>query len=212
MPASAPEQAVTRSGEDLLSRWSESHRHYHTRDHLAAVLSVVDRYADRAADADAVRLAAWFHDAVYDPRRLDNEEASAVLAEAVLPDLVVAPERVSEVARLVRLTASHDPLPSDHNGGLLTDADLSILAADEEVYRAYTVAVRHEYAHVPDAAFAAGRAAVLLNLLSLPSLFHTPVLKEHWEERARHNLTSELDALRNNPPPSVDEGTSVVTL
>lgn len=212
MPVSAPEPAVTRSGEDLLSRWSESHRHYHTRDHLVAVLSVVDRYADRAADPDAVRLAAWFHDAVYDPRRLDNEEASALLAEAVLPDLNVAMERVSEVARLVRLTASHDPVPSDHNGGLLTDADLSVLAADEEVYRAYTVAVRREYAHIPDAAFAAGRAAVLQNLLSLPNLFHTPVLKEHWEARARHNLTSELAALRNNPPPAVDEGTSVVTL
>ncbi len=116
------------------------------------------------------------------------------------------------MARLVRLTASHDPLPGDRNGGLLTDADLAILAADEEVYRAYTVAVRREYAHVPDAAFAAGRAAVLHNLLGLPSLFHTPVLREHWEEPARHNITRELAALRNNPPPSVDEGTSVVTL
>src|SRR4029453_1272661 len=99
----------------------------------------------------------------------------------------------------------------DHNGGLLTDADLSILAADDEVYRAYTVAVRQEYGHIPHAAFAAGRAAVLDNLLNLPSLFHTPVLREHWEERARRNLAGELAALRNNPPPAVDEGTSVVT-
>jgi predicted metal-dependent HD superfamily phosphohydrolase len=211
VPASAPEPAVTRAGEDLLSRWSESHRYYHTRDHLASVLSVVDGYADRVPDPDAVRLAAWFHDAVYDPMRLDNEEVSARLAESVLPDLTVAPERVSEVARLVRLTASHDPHPGDHHGELITDADLSILAADGAVYRAYTMAVRREYAHVPDAAFAAGRAAVLHNLLDLPSLFHTPALREHWEERARRNLAGELAALRNNPPPGVDEGSSVVT-
>ena len=99
------------------------------------MLRLVDEHADRAADPDAVRLAAWFHDAVYDPQRMDNEEASALLAEAVLPGLDVPPVRVAEVARLVRLTASHDPIPGDRNGGLLIDADLGILACPPDVYR-----------------------------------------------------------------------------
>ena len=74
-PASAA--AVTATGAELLDRWQEPHRHYHTIDHLAAVLSIVDAQADEADDPQAVRLAAWFHDAVYDPRRTDNEELSA---------------------------------------------------------------------------------------------------------------------------------------
>jgi predicted metal-dependent HD superfamily phosphohydrolase len=201
LPASAPPSGVTRTGEDLLVRWGERHRYYHTVEHLQAVLWVIDEQAATAQDVTAVRLAAWFHDAIYDPRRVDNEEASALLAEAVLPDLDVPAAQVAEVARLVRLTASHDPMPGDRNGGLLTDADLSILAATPESYRAYTIAVRREYAHLPDAAFATGRAAVLNNLLGLPRLFHTPVLRERWEEPARMNITWELAALRNNPSP-----------
>jgi predicted metal-dependent HD superfamily phosphohydrolase len=199
LPAAAPADLAARVGTDLLQRWGEPHRHYHTANHLAAVLEVVDEHAGHASDADAVRLAAWFHDAVYDPRRVDNEEASALLAEAALPALGVPPDRVAEVARLVRLTASHDPSPGDRNGELLTDADLAVLAGPPDVYLAYTAAVRREYAHVSEPQFAAGRAGVLHNLLCLPSLFHTAVLRERWEDMARTNLTRELTTLRTVP-------------
>jgi predicted metal-dependent HD superfamily phosphohydrolase len=196
LPSSAPPLAATKAGEDLLGRWSEPHRAYHTVEHLAAVLAVIDENADRAADANAVRLAAWFHDAIYDPLRLDNEEASALLAEQMLPSLGVTSDVMAEVGRLVRLTASHDALPGDRNGGLLMDADLVILAAAPEEYRAYTSAVRREYAHLDDAVFAGGRSGVLQNLLALPRLFHTPTLRERWEDVARANLTAELASIR----------------
>ena len=200
LPSASP-AAVARVGDDLISRWSEPHRHYHTLDHLATVLRIISDHAATASDPAAVTLAAWFHDAVYDPRRVDNEEASALLAEANLPVLQAPPDLVAEVARLVRLTASHDPTAGDRNGSLITDADLAILAADPDTYWRYTGAIRREYAHVPDAAFAAGRAAVLRNLLDLPVLFHTPALRARWEDAARHNITSELAELRDRPLP-----------
>ncbi len=193
----APTELAARVGADLLARWGEPHRHYHTVDHLAAVLAVVDEHPGHALDVDAVRLAAWFHDVVYDPHRVDNEEASALLAETVLPALGVPPTRVAEVARLVRLSASHDPAAGDRNGELLTDADLSVLASAPEVYHAYAAAVRREYAHIGDPQFAAGRASVLHTLLCLPNLFHLPALRDRWEDLARANLTRELSALRN---------------
>lgn len=198
LPASALSRTAAAAGEELLARWSEPHRRYHTVDHLVAVLHVVDDHAHRAADPNAVRLSAWFHDAVYDPHRMDNEEASALLAEGMLPALGVGPAQLAEVARLVRLTAGHDPMPGDRNGGLLTDADLAILAATPDAYRAYTAAIRQEYAHVPDAAFVTGRAAVLENLLGLRRLYHTAELRERWEDAARLNLSWELTGLRNN--------------
>jgi predicted metal-dependent HD superfamily phosphohydrolase len=201
LPPAAPPAAVVRVGTDLLARWKEPQRHYHTLDHLEAVLAIIDEHAATATDVTAVRLAAWYHDAVYDPRRVDNEEASALLAEATLPDLAIAPDRVHETARLVRLTATHDPMPGDRNGCLLTDADLAILAAPPEAYRAYTLGVRLEYGHVADAAFASGRAGVLGNLLALPRLFHTPALRDRLEEPARNNIGWELTALRNYPLP-----------
>ena len=180
---------------DLVVRWSEPHRHYHTLDHLAQVLSIVDAHAALAADAAAVRLAAWFHDAVYDPRATDNEERSAALAESTLAATGLPAARIAEVARLVRLTAGHAVADGDRNGALLADADLAILAAPPDVYDRYAAAVRREYAHVPDDAFRAGRAAVLRHLLDLPELYRIVPARTEWTERAVANLRRELAEL-----------------
>jgi predicted metal-dependent HD superfamily phosphohydrolase len=190
-----------RLGEDLVARYGEAHRRYHNREHLTAVLELVDELADHAADADAVRLGAWFHDAVYDPERADNEERSAWLAERMLTDTDLPPETIVEVARLVRLTTSHAPEPQDSNGQVLCDADLAILAASPTDYAAYASAIREEYAFVPDEFFTAGRADVLTSLLALPMLFHTPAARERFELKARHNLETELILLRAQSPP-----------
>ncbi|GAB0106942.1 hypothetical protein JMUB6875_59320 [Nocardia sp. JMUB6875] len=185
-------------GEDLVRRYSEPHRRYHTVDHLAAMLTVIDDLAADAEDLDAVRYAAFFHDAVYAMDGGDNEEASARLAETTLPALGIEPETVAEVARLVRLTGGHHPDPADRNGAVLCDADLAILAADESSYAAYTAAVRAEYAHVPDDLFRAGRAAVLAALADQPNLFRTPTARSRYESAARANLAAELAALTSD--------------
>ncbi|NNH72903.1 metal-dependent phosphohydrolase [Nocardia uniformis] len=182
-------------GEDLVRRYREAHRRYHTVEHLAAMLAVVDDLAVDADDIDAVRYAAFFHDAVYALDRNDNEERSARLAEATLPELGVSAATVAEVARLVRLTAGHAPEPEDRNGAVLCDADLAVLASDESGYAAYTSAVRAEYAQVPDEQFRAGRRAVLAGLTQLPQLFRTDTARARYEAAARANLANELAAL-----------------
>lgn len=181
--------------DNLLERWAEPQRRYHTTAHLAAVLGHIDTLSGHAADADAVRLAAWFHDAVYRPDRSENEERSAVLAERALPEAGVPDATTAEVARLVRLTVTHDPAPGDTNGEALCDADLAILASPPKEYAEYAARVREEYGFVPDEAFREGRAAVLRQLLELPRLFRTPHGAAEWEARARHNLATELELL-----------------
>ncbi|MCX4770821.1 MULTISPECIES: hypothetical protein [unclassified Streptomyces] len=181
--------------DNLLARWAEPQRKYHTAAHLTAVLDRVDTLAGHAADPDAVRLAAWFHDAVYRPDRSENEERSAVLAERALPEAGVPAGTTAEVARLVRLTVTHDPADGDSNGEVLCDADLAILASSPKEYARYAAQVREEYGFVPDEAFREGRAAVLRQLLELPRLFRTPYGAAEWEPRARHNLLTELELL-----------------
>ena len=197
MELAGPE--TPRLGEDLVARYGEPHRRYHDRDHLAAVLDLVDEMAAHADDADAVRLAAWFHDAVYDPERGDNEERSARLAERMLADTDLHSEAVREVARLVRLTATHAPDSGDRNGEVLCDADLAILAAEPAAYAAYAAAVREEYGFVPDDVFARARADVLRGLLGLPVMFRTPPARDRFEGRARNNITAELARLTAHP-------------
>ncbi|MGW1836478.1 HD domain-containing protein [Streptomyces sp. BBFR2] len=180
---------------NLLARWAEPQRRYHTVAHLTAVLERIDELAPYAADPGTVELAAWFHDAVYRPDRSENEERSAALAERALPELGLDADRTAEVARLVRLTVTHDPEPGDRDGEVLCDADLAVLAGTPDAYAAYAAAVREEYGFVPDPDFTAGRAAVLRQLLELPRLFRTPLGRERWEHVARHNLATELALL-----------------
>ncbi|MGW3182684.1 HD domain-containing protein [Kitasatospora sp. NPDC001119] len=182
-------------GRELLRRWSEPQRRYHTAAHLRAVLGLVDELAGHAADPEAVRLAAWFHDAVYRPDRTENEERSAALAVRALTAAGLPAERVAEVERLVLLTVGHDPAPDDRDGEVLCDADLAVLGGSPGAYAAYAAAVREEYGFVPAPDFAAGRAAVLRHLLALPDLYRTPAARERFTAAARANLTSELDTL-----------------
>jgi predicted metal-dependent HD superfamily phosphohydrolase len=193
------EEAV---GRDLLARWSEPHRRYHTPAHLALMLDVIDEHAGLADDADAVRLAAWFHDAVYDVFAVDNEEQSARLAGTRCAALGMSAERAGEVARLVRLTAGHAVEPGDRNGALLADADLAILASDSSAYDRYAEAVRAEYAAVPDEAFRPGRAAILAklaNLANLAKLYRIVPARAEWTARARANLRAEITRLGGAP-------------
>jgi predicted metal-dependent HD superfamily phosphohydrolase len=188
--------------DDLLARWQEPQRRYHTLTHLTAVLDRVDVLAEYAEDPDLVRLAAWFHDAVYLPDRSENEERSARLAERALTEAGVSPDGTAEVARLVRLTVTHAPEPADANGAVLSDADLAILAAPPSAYAAYTAEVREEYHFVPNEAFREGRSEILRQLLDLPGLFRTPYGLREWEATARYNLAAELEMLSTPTDPA----------
>jgi predicted metal-dependent HD superfamily phosphohydrolase len=186
------------AGEDLLARWTQPHRRYHDLDHLRTVLGTVDLLGQLADDVRAVRLAAWFHDAVYSAlpgdAPGDDERASAELAAAVLPRIGLD-SAVAEVTRLVLLTIDHDPAPADANGAVLCDADLAVLGGSPDAYAAYAAAVREEYRQVPDDVFRSGRAAVLEALLQRDPLFHTAIGRQRWEDTARRNLSTELSLL-----------------
>lgn len=182
-----------RLGEELLGRWNEPHRRYHDRRHLLQVLEALDLLTG-GGTARPVLLAAWFHDAVYTGAPGADEEASARLAEQLLPAAGVGRAETAECARLVRLTATHAPDSGDRSGALLVDADLSVLARDPSRYRSYLQAVRAEYAHLSDADFRAGRRRVVERLAAATPLYRTEAGRRLWEDRARHNLAAELSA------------------
>ncbi|MGC4110639.1 MAG: hypothetical protein QM747_09495 [Nocardioides sp.] len=176
----------------LLAAYDDPSRGYHDTLHLSEVLGRLDELAAAgvAFDPTVAALAAWFHDAIYDGER-DAEERSAMWAEESLGHTVYA----DEVARLVRLTETHDPGTDDPVGQALCDADLAILASPEDRYQAYVTGVRQEYGYLSDPDFAAGRAAVLQDLAGRERLFHTTYARETWEPSARANLERELSTL-----------------
>jgi predicted metal-dependent HD superfamily phosphohydrolase len=181
-------------GENLIIRYNEPHRHYHTAKHLLLVLTMIDQLADDH-DLFLVRLAAWYHDAIYaiPAGQVSNEEASARLALRELSRVGLEQEDLNQVARLVRLTETHLPGPRDPEGELLCDADLSILASNPATYADYVAAVRAEYAQVPEEEFLAGRLAMLSELADR-EIFRTRKGRQ-LTQAARTNLETEITVL-----------------
>jgi predicted metal-dependent HD superfamily phosphohydrolase len=179
--------------DELVAAYSDPTRGYHDLRHLCEVLDRLDELRAHGVpfDVDLVRLAAWFHDAVYDGQA-GAEARSARWAEEALTLRGLPPADVAEVSRLVRLTEHHDPRAEDRNGAALCDADLAVLAAPPPRYHDYTQGVRREYASVPEPAFRAGRVAVLRTLLATSPLFRTDHALAAWEVLARENVTAEL--------------------
>ena len=188
----------TAISDRLVAAYGDPARAYHDTVHLAEVFERIDvllaSEPTAGIDHDALLLAAWFHDAVYDTEG-DNEERSARLAERELSTAEAPPLLVEEVTRLVRLTATHRAPETDRTGRVLCDADLGILAADDARYEQYAAAVRQEFAAVPDDNFRAGRADILRRLLRSPTIFRTSFAKQHWEKPARRNVERELAQL-----------------
>ena len=176
----APREAVDAIGVDVVARYAEPHRRYHTLDHVAEVLAVVDELGGSVE----VEWAAWLHDVIYDVRAADSEARSAGYAGDVLARLHVPDDVISEVQRLIELSATHTVVAGDKNGAVFVEADLAILTSDPARYDRYARDVRDEYAHIDDDAWREGRATVLRSLLQRVT-----------DERARSNLTRELAAL-----------------
>ncbi len=203
IPRVAPDSPRMQRGlilSSMIACHDDDSRHYHNLVHIAAMLRGVAAHGATARDRDALSLAILFHDAIYDATKSDNEAASAKLAALHLTDLGVAPDMIMRVQTLILATRHGEQPPTeDTDMALLVDLDLAILAASREHYAAYAAAVRREYAHVPDAAFRAGRAKVLAGFLARPRLFTTPSLVSLWEVKARANLSAEIADLTSPP-------------
>ena len=200
---------------ELLERHSEPNRRYHGVEHIAAVLrGLVELTGD--LDPELV-LVAFFHDAIYDATRIDNEERSAQLAEERLRRVGLTDSTIGFVCETIRATAGHQlPDQSALPGGeadleraaAFLDADLSILGAWDKTYSGYAEAIRQEYAHMEDHAFTQGRAGVLRSFLDREQLYFTDAGQMAWEAAARRNLQRELtslEAILSAAPPAAED-------
>ena len=177
---------------DLAGRYAEPHRLYHTFAHIGLCLKEYDAVRPEARQPDAVEMAIWYHDAVYDPRAADNEERSARLALDVAESAGLAIG--SRTAELIR-ASTHRSVPDDPDTRLFADIDLSILGQPGEVFDEYERGVRKEYAWVPEAAFRAGRSGILRSFLARPSIYGTGGFRARYENAARSNLERSLRSL-----------------
>ena len=179
---------------DVLGRYSEPHRHYHTSQHLAECFEKVQDIISLAEHPAEVCVGLWFHDAIYDTQRHDNEERSGDWARSAARELGARAESAQRIYDLIMFTR-HAAEPVGVDAQVLVDADLSILGAQPARFQEYEEQVRSEYAWVPDATFRATRARILKEFLGRSHLYCTTHFQERYEAQARRNLRHSLGSL-----------------
>lgn len=173
--------------QDLERRYQEPHRAYHNLEHIGECFTEFAAVRSQALDPNAVELAIWFHDAIYDPRAQDNEERSGQLAGDFLEPMGLPAVSIHEVRNLIMATRHTTP-PTTPDASLLTDIDLAILGQPPGRFAAFEQQIRQEYAWVPPSEFALGRAKILRGFLDRPTVYSTAAFRQKYEQRARTNL------------------------
>ncbi len=203
--ALAPEAALTERWFAHLTgpqAYGGAERHYHNLDHLVHGMCEIRAWAANTQasrhDADIVKTAFWFHDALYERDEaalFSNEEASAQLWLGSGLDMGDG----AEAAALIRATDHFQGPAIEHRlKDVMLGIDLAILGQNDEVYEAYTRAIRQEYAHVEEAHFREQRRLALLHLRAKAEageMFGDPYFAEQYNDKAVDNLTREIDAL-----------------
>lgn len=177
---------------ELVERHTEAWRHYHTLAHVEALVETLLQHEESLQSPAQVLMAAFFHDAVYDPRATDNEAQSADLVTSFLMETEIDESFVTSVRDLVLATAGHMKEVATGDAAWFLDADLQILGANPADYDDYAAAIRREYDFVPEADYRAGRSAILQSFLDAPQIYRTSTMREQLEDRARINLAREL--------------------
>lgn len=180
-------------GEALIRAWDEPQRVYHDQSHLIWLLEEADRRAALIRDRTFVGYAIWFHDAVYEPGRPDNETLSADWART---SLAFDADLASRVARVIEMTRNHAEGDAEGDAALFLDMDIAILGAPWETYCTYAAGIRREYPHVVDPVFAAGRGGFLEKQLQNERTFRTDVYESELGDTARANMRWELEEMR----------------
>ena len=175
----------------LCARWAEPHRRYHTLQHLRECLGHFERERSQAEHPGEVALALWFHDAVYDTARHDNEAESAAWAVDVLRGAGADDACVARVHALVMATR-HDAPARTPDERLLVDIDLAILGADAPRFAEYERQIREEYGFVPEDVFRAKRREVLQAFDARRPIYATASMRARLEETAHANLARSL--------------------
>lgn len=199
--ARVSQDQLTHAFGDLVNQYTQPRpRPYHNLRHVHACLAVLDQFSAEIADSRVVEFALWYHDAVYDAQRSDNEEMSATLAVETARSLGLHPDHAPTIERLI-LATRHAAPPTADDERWIVDIDLSILAAAPSEYDAYAEAIRREYSFVEDAAFREGRTAFLSKLLAQPQIFQTATAQSRFESTARLNIHRERSRLSSGGAP-----------
>jgi predicted metal-dependent HD superfamily phosphohydrolase len=180
--------------DELISAYSAPNRFYHNLTHIEDCLSIFDQTEFLTTHPEEVELGIWFHDAVYDTRRDDNEQRSVEWAESVIREAGLSQAIADRVSHSI-LATRHNVEVTDKDAQVLVDVDLSILGREADVFWRYEENIRKEYAWVPEELFRQKRVEILRGFLERQYIYYHKEYRERFEKQARVNLREAIARL-----------------
>lgn len=181
--------------DEIQENHSSTLRHYHNLTHVGYMIEMAMKHKSNLLDPNIVLYSIFYHDLVYDPKRLDNEERSAALARDRLSRLGVPEGKITKCQHQILATGDHRNA-GENDTNYLLDFDLAILGESPQEYNNYSKKIRQEYSMYPDLIYNTGRRKVLLHFLDMERIFKTPGFYDNYEQQARENLKDELERLQ----------------
>lgn len=180
---------------NLVNLYNSKGRFYHNLNHIDALLKLSEKHRHLLESPKTVDFTIWYHDAIYNASKSNNEEKSAELAKKNLSDLGIDSHTIENCCNLIVATKTHqlDAKLNSFDAQFLLDIDLSILAVNSERYLQYTQQIRKEYNAYPDFLYRKGRKKVLKHFMQIERIYKTEIFQDLWESRAKENLRAEFN-------------------
>lgn len=176
---------------EIFTKYSDVKRHYHTIDHLEAMISILNEVKENIEDWDTTLFAVFYHDIIYKASSSTNEADSAKLAMERLNALAYPANKIAKCANMILATKQH-LTSEDNDTNFILDADLAILGTNEEDYQKYKDQIREEYAIYPDFMYNAGRRKTMQKFLKNDSIYKTVFFTTKFNQQAKNNIEKEL--------------------
>ena len=180
---------------EIEKHYNEKYRFYHTLKHIQDLYFLLEKNKDLIEDWETLIVSIFYHDIIYDAKSNNNEEQSAELMRKVMLKIDFSKEKIEKSYQQILATKKHE-ITGDNDTDLFTDADISILGSEWEIYQAYAKNIRKEYSIYPDFLYNMGRTKVLKHFLTMPDIYKTSLFRAQFETKARENLERELQLLK----------------
>lgn len=177
---------------EIFTKYSEPKRHYHTIDHLEAMITDLKEVKDKISDWDTTLFVVFYHDIIYKASSNTNEADSAKLAKKRLTEISYPVDKIEKCVAMILASKQHE-LSQDNDTNYLIDVDLAVLGENSEVYQKYTEQIREEYSIYPDFMYANGRKKTLQHFLQMEAIYKTEYFSKKYEKQARVNIKNELE-------------------
>lgn len=182
----------------LVNAYNEPQRHYHMLIHIEHCLSMFDQCKSLVTNPDALELAIWFHDVIFEPGNFDNEARSAELYQ-LLSAQTHNTEFRALVGRLIIATLHDGGSLEDSDAAYMVDIDLSSFGLPWEDFLRDSQDLRKESAHLNDAEYYRKQGEFRSRLQARPRFYLTDYFCQRYEQQAHDNLSRYFTQVAKSP-------------